>query len=97
MAVVMNMVWEGVTKEQYDAARKLVNWENDTPAGAMYHAASFDDKALYVTDVWQSAERFQAFVEQRLMPGVAQVGIQGEPKVEIRPAHAIFTPAYTAK
>ena len=97
MAVVMIMEWEGVTLDQYDQARKVVNWEGDAPFGGMYHVAASDGSKLRVTDVWDSAEQFQQFVEQRLMPGVKQVGIQGEPKVEIYPAHAIFTPGYTPK
>jgi hypothetical protein len=44
--------------------------------------------------VWDSAEDFQRFVDDRLMPGVQQVGIQGQPQVEILPAHAIFAPGY---
>jgi len=34
---------------------------------------------------------FQAFVDNRLMPGIAQAGdVEGEPTVTITPAHAIF-------
>jgi hypothetical protein len=47
-----------------------------------------------VTDVWESPEDFQRFVQTRLMPGVQQLGIQGEPKVELHPAHALFAPAF---
>lgn len=94
MAVVMIMKWEGVTPEQYDAARELVNWEGEKPAGGMFHVSAFSDNALRVTDVWESAEDFQRFVETRLMPGVQQLGIQGEPQVEIYPVHRLFTPAF---
>ncbi len=97
MPVMMVMEWEGVTPEQYDQAREVVNWEGDPPAGSMFHVAAFDGQRLRVTDVWQSGEQFQHFSEQRLAPGVKQVGIQGQPKVEIYPAHRIFTPAYTPK
>ena len=94
MPIVMNMRWEGVTPEQYDAARDTVHWEGDVPDGALYHVAAFDEWGTYVTDVWESAEQFQRFVETRLMPGVQAVGITGEPQIEIRPAHAIFAPGY---
>ena len=94
MPIVMSMRWEGVTPEQYDAARDTVHWEGDVPDGAIYHVASFDDGGIWVTDIWESAEQFQRFVESRLMPGVQAVGITGEPHVEIRPAHAIFAPGY---
>jgi hypothetical protein len=90
----MLMEWDGVTLEQYEAARNLVNWEGDPPQGGMFHVAAITDTGLRVTDLWQSAEAFQSFVEQRLMPGVQQLGIQGQPRVEIYPVHALFTPAF---
>ena len=95
MAVVMVMEWDGVTAEQYDAARELVNWEGNVPAGGMFHVAAVTDQGLRVTDVWESADAFQAFVADRLMPGVQQLGIPGQPRVEIYPVHALFTPAFT--
>ena len=94
MAVVMLMEWDGVTLEQYEAVRKLVNWEGNTPEGGMFHVAALTDTGLRVTDLWQSAEAFQSFTEQRLMPGVQQLGIPGQPRVEIYPVHALFTPAF---
>lgn len=94
MAIVMNMEWDGITTEQYDQVRKLVNWEGDAPAGGMYHVAATTEKGLRITDVWESAEQFQDFVNKRLMPGVQQLGIPGEPRVEVYPVHAIFAPAY---
>ena len=54
-------------------------------------------KGLRVVDVWDTAEQFQQFVETRLMPGVAQIGIPGEPAVEVLPIHRLFTPGYTPK
>lgn len=94
MPVMMMMQWNGVTREQYDAVRKIVNFEGNVPKGGLFHVAAFADDGLHVTDVWERAEDFQAFVEQRLMPGVQQAGIKGEPKVNILPAHNVFTPGY---
>lgn len=94
MAIVMTMRWDGVTPEQYDATRALVHWEHDKPKGGLFHVASFADGALHVSDVWESAEDFDRFVTERLMPGVKQVGIAGEPQVQVRPAHAIYAPGY---
>ncbi len=92
MPIVMNMQWPGVTRGQYDQALAQVRWETETPKGAKFHVASFDDKGLRVTDVWDSAEEFNQFVEQRLMPGVQKVGIAGQPEVEIIEVHRIFAP-----
>jgi hypothetical protein len=94
MAIAMFMHWDGVTAEEYDKVREIVNWEGDPAAGGKLHVAAFDENGLHVTDLWDSAEAFQVFVADRLMPGVQQVGIKGEPKVTLLPAHAIFAPAY---
>jgi hypothetical protein len=93
MAITMIMEWPGVTAEQYDAVRDIVHWERVLPPGGLAHIATVTPDGLRVTDVWDSAEDFQRFVDERLMPGVQQVGIAGEPKVEIFPNHALFLPA----
>lgn len=90
MAVVMQMRWEGVTPDQYEKTRDVVQWETETPDGAIFHVAWFDDGGVNVLDVWETAEHFQAFVEERLRPATTQVGIEGEPKVDFQPAHRIF-------
>ena len=92
MKVVMTMKWDGVTPDQYEKLRKIVNWEGDKPKGAVFHVASFGNNAIYVTDIWESADDFNSFVQTRLMPGVAQAGIHGEPQVDMFPVHAIYVP-----
>ena len=94
MAVAMFMSWAGVTAEQYDAVRKLVNWEGDPAPGGLFHVAATDEHGLHVTDIWESPEAFQTFVNDRLMPGVAQLGITSQPVVEVLPIHALFTPGF---
>ncbi|MBC5766949.1 hypothetical protein H8R02_20960 [Ramlibacter sp. GTP1] len=95
--MMMLMQWDNVTPAQYDAVRKIVNFEADPPRGGLYHVAGFDDKGMRVADVWERAEDFQAFVEQRLMPGVQKAGITGEPKVNILPAHNVYAPGYVRR
>ena len=92
MRVVMIMKWDGVTTAQYEQVRKSVNWEGNKPNGAVFHVAAFGNNALRVTDIWESADDFNNFVQKRLMPGVAQAGIAGQPQVEIYPVHAIYNP-----
>jgi hypothetical protein len=95
VAIMMQMQWDGVTPEQYEELRKLVNWEGDQPPGAIAHVSAFTDKGIRVTDIWDSADDFDAFLQGRLMPGVGNVGVAGEPHVEILPAHAVFIPGVT--
>jgi hypothetical protein len=93
----MIMEWAGVTEEQYEATRKLVNWEREVPKGGMLHVSAITDKGLRVVDIWESAEEFKVFVDNRLMPGVQQLSIEGEPSVEIHPVHTLFTPTFEHK
>jgi hypothetical protein len=97
MPVVMRMEWPEVSAEQYDQARELVGWERDAPKGAIFHVSFFDEGGFKVVDVWDSEADFQAFVDERLMPGIAQVGIEGEPRVTFTPAHAVFNPQALAR
>ncbi len=92
MKIVMIMKWDAVTTDQYEKLRKIVNWEGDHPKGAVFHVAGFDANGIRVTDIWDSADDFNNFVQTRLMPGTNEVGISGAPEVEIIPAHAIFVP-----
>jgi hypothetical protein len=94
--VVMSMRWAEVTPEQYEEARQVVNWEGDVPDGAVLHVAGFAGDGLRVTDVWESEDQFNRFVQERLMPGVQQIGIQGQPDVEFFPVQAIFNPRVPA-
>ncbi len=92
MPVVMLMRWDGVTTEQYDQVRKLVGWEEKPARGGIFHIMTHDGQAMRVTDVWETAEHFQQFTEQRLMPGVAELNLPGEPQIEMYPVHRIFVP-----
>ena len=66
MPTVMRMRWSGLTPDQYEEARQIVNWEGDTPNGARFHIAWFEGNDLRVVDLWDSPENFQTFVNDRL-------------------------------
>ena len=92
MKTVMIMKWEGVTPDHYEKLRKTVNWEGDRPKGSVFHVAAFDSSGIRVTDIWESADDFNNFVQSRLMPGTAEAGIPGAPQVEVYPLHALYVP-----
>ena len=90
----MHMRWEGVSLDQYEQIRPIVNWEGNVPEGAVLHVCSHDGQALRVNDVWESAEDLNNFVNNRLMPEVIKIGVTSQPQVEVYPLHALFTPAF---
>jgi hypothetical protein len=95
--IAMIMKWDGVTLDQYDEVRNIVQWEEHPADGGLLHVCTHDGSSLRVVDVWDSAEQFNHFVESRLMPGVMQAGIHSQPHVELLPVHALFTPAFERK
>jgi hypothetical protein len=92
MRIAMFFKWDGVTLDQYEQVREKVDWENNVAEGAVLHICSHDGNALRITDVWESAEDFNNFVNDRLMPATTALGITTQPQVEIYPLHALFIP-----
>ena len=92
MRVVMSMTLDAITPAQYEQLRKIVDWDGNIPKGAVFHVAGFDKNGIRVTDIWESEADCNNFVQSRLMPGVAQIGVTSQPKVEFYPVHAIFAP-----
>lgn len=79
-----------LTKAQYDTLRKEVDWENRQPAGAIFHAASFDEEGnVHVADVWASADEMNAFAQGLLMPAFAKHNI-APPSVVVYPTHKVI-------
>ncbi len=92
MKSLITMKWDGVKPEQYDQIRQQVDWEGNIPKGAVLHVAGFNNNVFQVSDIWESEEDFNTFVQTRLMPTITDLGIKGEPEVEVFPVHAIFVP-----
>lgn len=93
MATVMLMHWAEATQEQYEQARAKVGWDRNTAEGAKLHISAFGDDGLHVTDIWDSEQTFNSFMEQRLAPAIAEIGIPGQPDVQFLPLQGIFAPA----
>jgi hypothetical protein len=72
-----------LTTEQYDESIRRLEASGDFPAdGLDYHVCFGSDRNLHVSEIWDSREQMQAFGE-RLMPILAEVGIEfaGEPEI----------------
>ena len=93
MATIMQMHWREATPDQYDQARERVGWDRDVPNGAKLHVSGFGGDGLHVTDIWESKQAFSTFMEQRLAPAIAEIGIEGQPEVSFFSLHGVFAPA----
>jgi hypothetical protein len=94
MPTVMSLRWKGITPEQYDAVKEILDWDNDPLDGSLFHIAAFSDGELRVVDLWESPEKFERFGYTRLKSALAEAGLDGEPEIELYPAHNVHSPAY---
>ena len=84
-----------VTAEQYDKSwealeKAKLEWP---PAGLDYHVCFFGpDGNVLVSQVWDTQEQFEAFGE-RLIPVLAEAGIEFPAPPEIFEAHDIRKPS----
>ena len=73
--------------------RPIVRWESDPPDGLIFHVAWFRDGGITVVDVWESKAQNDDFMQNRLGPGIQQIGLAGQPETKWFDAHAYFDPA----
>src|ERR1051325_9559675 len=88
-AILAIFTGTGITKQMYEDLRKDVRWEQDRPQAGIFHVASTDDAGnVHVADLWESQERFNDFVNKRLMPAMQKRNIPS-PMVEVFQVHNV--------
>jgi len=92
MAVIAEVMLRGITREQYDAVRRVTGWLERTPDGGLAHLTWWEGEDCHNLDGWENEAAFDAFGEQRLGPAMAALGLDVRPEVTFHPAHEIFTP-----
>ncbi|HEX2272576.1 MAG TPA: hypothetical protein VHG90_01745 [Acidimicrobiales bacterium] len=92
MAIMVIIEWEGMTPENYDELRAAVGWLDQAPQGGRCHLVAFGDGGVRMTDVWDSAEDLQNFVDGKLMPEVRNLGLPDQARLTILPLHEMSVP-----
>jgi hypothetical protein len=64
---------EGVTVEVLDALTDEMDVRRDPPAGLVVHVHYEEGGRAYVIDVWESAQAYEAFAQERLGPAMERV------------------------
>ena len=83
MSIVVRFNPTNVTKEKYDDSLQRIKDAGEWPPDGMdYHVLFGSEGNLRVSEIWDSRDQFQAFGE-RLMPILADIGIEfsGEPEI----------------
>jgi hypothetical protein len=93
MSVGLRLGFSQLTLGDYDKVCEALNFPSDWPQGLQAHASYEIDGLLVVSDVWESRQQFDSFVEQRLQAAMGQaLGDRGEqPEVTERQLHTFYT------
>ena len=90
MADAMFMRWSGVTSDQYDAVMTRLGLDSNPAAGGVLHVAALTNEGLEVCDVWQTEQAFRGFFENRFLPVANELGIEGQPVIELVQLHNLY-------
>jgi hypothetical protein len=91
MSVVVRFPPSNMSKQQYESVRGEVERAGEWPAkGCQLHVCFGPEDNLRVSEVWESAEKQQAFAE-KLMPRVEQAGMEVSGEVEVFDVHRFET------
>lgn len=97
MAILIEQELEGVTQEMYDAVQRRLDADADPPAGLILHTSGPVDGGWRIVDVWESAEGYNRFRDERVRPTVMalakEAGIEPvAPQVTLRELYDVITP-----
>ncbi len=92
MAIIVHIVYPGMTADQYDSVRAETGWLEEAPTGGLSHVTWWEGDNCHIIDAWESEEAVNAFVENRLGPSMAAVGVDIQPELTFHPAHEVYTP-----
>lgn len=92
MAVIADFVLPGLSPEDYDRVRETVDWLSQPPTGGIAHVTWWNGDDCHNIDVWEDEAAMNTFVEDRLAPAMAELGLQVEPSVTFYSAHEAFAP-----
>lgn len=74
MAVLLQQVMpEGVDSGMLDEVSAEMGVEGDPPTGLIVHVHYMKDGRAHVVDVWESAQKFHDFEQNRLVPAIQKV------------------------
>ena len=94
MAVGMLLSGEGVTRDAYVALSEKMfgNFpmrDDQAPEGLVVHTAGETPDGWYIYDIWESQEKFEAFMQSKIGPAAAELGAETPMKPQFFPIETI--------
>lgn len=96
MPVAVFTRFAGVDSDRYDEIMAALHLDLDPPGGAILHVATESPEGIVTCEVWQTADAFQRFFQQRLRPVLVRRRVREEPTFRVVPLHSLYAPDLTA-
>jgi hypothetical protein len=81
----------GTAVADIDRRNEAIDPDGNPPAGLLFHASGPIDGGIGVIDFWESPEAFDRFAQDRIGPGMAAAGIEGQrPEIHEFAVHEHF-------
>jgi hypothetical protein len=74
MTVATVLEFSGVTQEQYDRMGAELERRGASPTGLLIHVCGPTEGGWRIADIWESAEAFERFADEWLIPTMEVVG-----------------------
>lgn len=93
MTVGVTLEFPAMTTDQYDRVCGLMGLtpRGAGPGGMLFHWAAVEGDGMYITDVWDSRERFETFARNRIGPLSQAVGVAAPPRTTFDEVHSHLT------
>ena len=92
MAFITTIDVLGLTPTEYRAILDQMGVEENPEPGLYLHLTARIEGGYRITEVWDSRENFDAFMEARLAPGAEAIGLQRQMTMTMEPLYNIFAP-----
>ena len=92
MAVSVVAHYKDLDAATYDEVVASLELDANPPAGAILHVAGEWEGGITTSEIWQTEQTFQAFLDYRLRPALRLHGVHRDPVVEVAPLHNVYAP-----
>ena len=92
MTVVSTLDIADLTAAEYRKVMDELGVERRPEGGIYLHLTTPTEGGFRVVEIWDEKEGFDRFVEQRLAPASAAVGVERSMGITVTPLHNFFAP-----
>ncbi len=96
MATGVLLEMQGVGEEDYDRLIELLRLDQNPPLGGIFHSAGPIPNGWRVFNIWDSRDLYEQFYEDRVIPGLKQLGMSEPTRKEYFPIHNVYVAQPTA-